>query len=235
MKSLQVLTPHQECIFNCPFCISKTHKHDNYFINNYELDKELWTKNLEKVIENNKDLKYVVITGTSEPMQNKACVKDIIGITRKKNKNIQIEIQTRSYKQDKLYNDLDVVAYSISDYNLVSKIKPMGNIIRYVFIMTNTFNNKSLEEILSNIPKEVTQVTFKLLHDSKGFNKELDKWINKHKTNRETIDRLRKEIENYKGKISIRLDETCMEAEDRYKIYREDGLLYNDWDAKESE
>ena len=30
MKSLQVVTPHLKCIFNCPFCISKGHKHMRY-------------------------------------------------------------------------------------------------------------------------------------------------------------------------------------------------------------
>ena len=62
MKSLQIVTPHIECIFNCPFCIAKGHKHDNNFVNNYKHNFELWKKNLIKVINANNDLKYVVIT-----------------------------------------------------------------------------------------------------------------------------------------------------------------------------
>lgn len=235
MKSLQVLTPHEECIFNCSFCISKTHKHDNCFINNYELNNKLWTNNLVQVIKNNHDLKCVVITGTSEPMQNKQCVTNIINIVRKTNKNIQIEIQTRYYKQDLIYNSLDVVAYSISDFNLINKIKPMGKIIRYVFIMTDTFNNKCLKDILDIIPKKVEQITFKLLHNSNGYNKQIDKWIKEHKTNNETIEKLKKEIASYQGEKSIRMDENCMDSSNRYKIFREDGLVYKDWDSKESE
>ena len=35
MKNLQVVTPHMECMFNCPFCIAKAHVHLNNFENNY--------------------------------------------------------------------------------------------------------------------------------------------------------------------------------------------------------
>ena len=95
MKSLQIVTPHQECIFNCPFCIAKAHSHNNKFINNYEINNDLWKNNLINVINTNNDLKYVVITGTNEPMQSKDCVQDIIDIVRSTKKDIQIEIQTR--------------------------------------------------------------------------------------------------------------------------------------------
>ena len=40
-----------------------------------------------------------------------------------------------------IYNKLDVVAYSISNINLLDKIKPIGKIQRYVLIMTDSFNN----------------------------------------------------------------------------------------------
>ena len=78
MRSLQVVTPHIECIYNCPFCIAKTHKHNNHFINNYLNDFNYWKNNLIKVIRDNPDLAYVVITGTNEPMQSMECVMDNI-------------------------------------------------------------------------------------------------------------------------------------------------------------
>ena len=80
MKSLQIVTPHKKCIFNCPFCISKSHSHNNCFENTYEKDFNKWKNNLEELINNNSDLECVVITGTNEPMQSKECVKDIINI-----------------------------------------------------------------------------------------------------------------------------------------------------------
>lgn len=230
MKSLQVLTPHKKCIFNCPFCISKTHKHDNNFKNNYVLNHALWKNNLIKVINDNPDLKYVVITGTNEPMQSKECVKDIINIVKNTNKDIQVEIQTHYYKQDNLYNLLDVVAYSISDVNLLNRIKPMGKIIRYVLILTDSFDNYRLDNIINLIPDSVSQITFKCLQNSKGVNKEVDEYILNHKININTLNTLKKDINNYNGNLSIRLDEFCMDSENRYKIFREDGKLYNNWE-----
>ena len=230
MKSLQVLTPSMKCIYNCPFCISKTHRHNNKFINNYCLNHELWKNNLIKVIKENKDLKYIVITGTNEPMQSPECVNDIINIVRSVNKKIQIEIQTHHYEQNKLYNLLDVTAYSIPYINLIHKIKPVGNIIRYVFILTDSYNDYSLDDIINIIPKNVTQLTFKCLIDSNGINKSVDEYIYNHKISNDNLEKLRKDIREYKGDLSIRLDEFCMDCEGRYKIFREDGNLYDNWE-----
>lgn len=230
MQSLQILTPSKKCIFNCPFCISKTHSHNNKFINNYKLNNELWKNNLINILKQYSDLKYVVITGTNEPMQDKECVKDIIDVVGNNRSDIQIEIQTRYYKFDNLYNELDVVAYSISDYELLHTIKLGKKINRFVLILTDSFNNKSLEDILYKIPKEVTQITFKVLHDSNGFNKELDDWILNHSVDNKSHKELLNDINNYKGTISIRYDYNCMDADNRYKIYREDGNLYNNWE-----
>ena len=230
MKSLQIVTPHQKCIFNCPFCIAKAHSHNNSFINNYELNKELWKNNLINVINTNPDLKYVVITGTNEPMQSKECVKDIIETVRKTNPSIQIEIQTRMYKEDDIYNSVDVTCYSISNFNLIKRINPIGNTIRYVFILTDSFNGKRLDDYLNAISKSVTQLTFKTLENSNGVNTELDNWINNHKVDNSTLEELDKDINAYNGSLSIRIDYNCMDSTDRYKVFREDGNVYEDWD-----
>lgn len=228
MKSLQVVTPHKECIYDCKFCISKMHKHDNKFVNNYELNKELWKNNLIKIIKENKDLKYVVITGTNEPMQSEDCVRDIIDVVRSTNKEINIEIQTHFYKENSLYNDIDVVAYSISNPFLLDKIIPSGKISRYVLILTDSFNNYKLDDILKLIPKNVTQITFKSLQLGEEHNKVYDYILN-HSISKNTFNKLKENINNYKGNLSIRLDNNCMDSINRYKIYREDGNLYDSW------
>ena len=232
MRSLQVVTPHIECIYNCPFCIAKTHKHNNQFINNYLNDFNYWKNNLIKVIRDNPDLAYVVITGTNEPMQSMECVMDIINIVREANSSIQLEIQTHYYKENKVYKELDVVAYSIPYFNLIKGIKPCGNINRFVILLTDTYNGHSLEEILSIIPLNVTQVTFKVLHDSNGINKSVDDYISKHSIDFNDLDKLRRDVLNYNGSLSIRLDEDCMNSMDRYKVFREDGELYDDWEQE---
>jgi organic radical activating enzyme len=231
MKSLQVVTPHIKCIFNCPFCIAKGHKHDNSFINNYEDNYNLWKNNLIRTIKKNSDLKYIVITGTNEPMQSKKCVSDIIDIVRNTNKDIQIELQTRYYKQDDIYNKLDVVAYSISDITMLNRIKPLGKIVRYVIILTNSFNNCSLNDILKLIPKNVKQLTFKKLVLTNGVNQEVDEYIINNSVDLDTLDRLKRDVELYDGDLSIRMDLNCMDCEGRYKIFREDGYVYDNWDS----
>lgn len=230
MRSLQVVTPHIDCIYNCPFCIAKTHKHDNKFINRYLDDHDYWKNNLIRVIKDNRDLGYVVITGTNEPMQSIDCVRDIINIVRDTNPNIQLEIQTHYYKENDIYKDLDVVAYSIPYYGLIKRIKPCGKINRYVILLTDTYNDYSLDDLLDVIPKNVAQLTFKVLHDSNGVNKEVDEYIHKHKININRLKQLREDILKYKGNMSIRFDEFCMDADDRYKIFREDGNLYDNWE-----
>ncbi len=230
MKSLQVVTPHMECLFNCPFCIAKAHNHENNFIDYYHKNKELWQKNFINVLKSNPDLAYVVITGTNEPMQSSECVLDIINLTREYRPDIKIEIQTRWYMENDLYNKLDVVCYSISNYFFLDKIKPMGKISRYVFILTDSFNNKTLQDILDIIPKEVTQLTFKTLQNSITNDTPIDEWINKHRIDPETLNNLEKDIKAYQGDLSIRLDKDCMTADNRYKVFREDGDVYNDWD-----
>ncbi len=229
MKSLQVVTPHIKCIFNCPFCIAKGHKHRNNFVNNYENNFELWKNNLIRVINENKDLKYVVITGTNEPMQSKKCVSDICNIVKTANKDIQIELQTHYYKQDDVYNKIDVVAYSISDIKLLNRIKPIGKIQRYVLIMTDSYNGYSLDEILKLIPDSVKQITFKKLIDTNGVNLKVDKYISIHSIDDKTLNRLIIDVDNYKGDLSIRMDLDCMNCEGRYKIFREDGKVYDNW------
>lgn len=230
MKSLQVVTPHMECIFNCPFCISKGHVHNNNFVNNYKDNFVLWKNNLEKVIKENNDLKYVVITGTNEPMQSRGCVNDIIDIVRKTKRDIQIEIQTHYYREIDVYNKLDVVAYSIADIKLLDKIKPMGRISRYVIIMTDSFNGYSLDDLLERIPDSVSQITFKRLIDTNGVNKSVDNYILEHKIDDDTLNKLKSDIDNYQGNKSIRMDLNCMDSYNRYKIFREDGYVYDSWE-----
>lgn len=230
MKNLQVLTPHKKCIYNCPFCISNAHKHENRFVDNYSNDNSIWKNNLIKTIKENSDLKYVIITGTNEPMQSEECVKDIINIVRKNNKDIQIELQTHHYKENDIYDLVDVTAYSIPNFNMIKRIKPRGNIQRYVFILTDTFNNQKLEDIIKIIPKTVTQLTFKPLDDSDGYNKKIDDYVKNHSVDKNTYNKLKEEINNYKGNLSIKLDETCYNPTNRYMIFREDGNLYDSWE-----
>ena len=235
MRSLQVVTPYTKCMFNCPFCISKSQKHNNIFEDNYTKNHKLWENNLINTIKNDDEVKFVVITGNNEPMQSKECVKEIVKIVKSVRNDIQVEIQTRYYPSDEVYDLLDVVAYSISNPIMFNRIKPRGKIKRYVIILTDDFNNYKLEDILNMIQDEVTQITFKVLQDSDGVNPVIDEFIKNHSVENNTLNNLREEIKNYKGDKSIFFDENCMASIGRYKIFREDGNIYPTWEASEPE
>ena len=81
------------------------------------------------------------------------------------------------------------------------------------------------------VPGSVKQVTFKVLHDSKGVNPIIDEWIKNNKASENITIDLKREIQSYHGNKSIIFDENCMEAENRYMVFREDGLLYKDFDS----
>ena len=230
MKSLQVVTPSEPCMYHCPFCISRTHRHFNHFQNVYQDDFESWKRSLEQVLEENKDLKTVVITGTNEPMQTPKCVQDVLDIVRAKRKDVTIEIQTRHYLPNRLYEEVDIVAYSISSFSLLDKIHGCGKKNRYVIILTDSFAHKSLQDILEKIPDTVSQVTFKVLQGSKEGNTEVDKWIYLHKLDDESVLKLKEDVLEYSGKKSIFFDARCMDAAGRYAIFRCDGKVYKDWD-----
>ena len=114
---------------------------------------------------------------------------------------------------------------------MLNKIKPLGKIIRYVIILTNSFNNYSLNDILKLIPKNVKQLTFKKLILTNGVNPEVDKYIINNSVDIDTLDRLKKDVELYDGDLSIRMDLNCMDCDGRYKIFREDGYVYDNWDS----
>lgn len=233
MKNLQLVVPHQECSFQCPFCISKTHNHENKFYNSYQYNYYDWKENLEKILKEHQELKTVIITGTSEPMLDIKCVSKMIAIIREKRKDIQIEIQTRHYQKTTISNQVDVLAYSISDDRMLTHPYLANTTIRYVILLTKSFEKYKLADVLNKIPKQVSQVTFKVLHDSKGYNKELDSWIKENSMSEQSKQRLHQEILNYSGNISIRYDNECMKSENRYMIFREDGKLYPNWESKE--
>ena len=96
--------------------------------------------------------------------------------------------------------------------------------------MTDSFNGYDLDSILKLIPRSVKQITFKKLIDSNGVNEEMDKYILNHSIDNNTLKKLKEDIDKYNGNLSIRLDLDCMNSINRYKIFREDGNLYDNWE-----
>ena len=58
----------------------------------------------------------------------------------------------------------------------------------------------------------------------------MDKYILNHSIDNNTLKKLKEDIDKYNGNLSIRLDLDCMNSINRYKIFREDGNLYDNWE-----
>ena len=238
--NLQIVVPPKPCIYYCPYCISRTR--ETHFDNVLDNDLKEYTERFNAILSREQNLVTAVITGTNDPTQSLDAVAKIVTILKDKRPDMTRELQTKCYERFDLEYPLpkeiiDVVAFSIDDFADLEKPYLIKNVInRYTIILTDAFNGKTLDDILMRIPKEVTQVTFKVLQvggDETNTTNQVNHWIAKHRLAEKYLQSLKQEVERVgesKG-LSIRIDETCLQAKDRYKVVREDGLLYTDWDA----
>jgi len=244
MKSLQLVTPAQVCLFNCPYCVSKTRNVS--FPNIVESDYPLYRKRLSALLQEYPDLSCVVITGTNDPSQSPEYVKKISALIKRERPDIQVELQTRKYQGLKdLAANIDVIAYSIDQYESLGKPEVLTGLInRYTIILTASFNGKRLlTDILAKVPPGVSQLTFKVLYQgnqaSKAFEndqaQEINAWIAANSLDNETLTSLENDIKALTDSpFSLFFDRSCMEAEGRYQVFREDGGLYQNWDSQQA-
>lgn len=68
--NLQVCAPHQECVYNCPFCVALGHKHKYHFKYIYKdgLTQDYFNA-LKRTIKTC-NIDTVIITGECDPTQN---------------------------------------------------------------------------------------------------------------------------------------------------------------------
>lgn len=230
--NIQVCCPYQKCVFNCPMCIAKGHKHNYRFPDITHLQE--YYDELNRIVVEEFDCD-VVITGECDPSQNmrwvKRLLKNLEGIFFRGN----IELQTRNYSLnlDDLFG-LNVLSYSIvylKDYlrcHSFPKLKKNA-INRIVILLTKEFEflNKDIFD-----PMGYDQVTFKTLQY--GEDDEINKWIDNNKMSEDGLNKIKEIVEKYNGskECSVRLDTSCQDATNRYYIYRCDGKLYTNWNAK---
>ncbi len=233
--NLQVCVPYERCVYNCPMCVAKGHKHHYEFKNLYVEDKEEYGNKLRYINDYNREyFENVIITGECDPTQNMGFVKYIIGMLKLWHKDeLKIELQTHNYNVNvSELDDLDVLSYSITDSKAYlrsykfPRLKDKTN--RIVILLTKEFaflNKNNFE------PMGFDQVTFKTLQY--GEDKEINKWIDENKL--EDLSNIYDIVNKYNGTdISIRIDTSCQNAKGRYKILRSDGKLYENWESKES-
>lgn len=221
--NLQVCVPYEKCPFNCPMCIAVGRK---VFKNEYKNNKINYLKCLSETLEDF-EINDVVLTGNTDPTLNTYWLKDVANYIKEKNKNINIELQTKNYNL-KGYNlkSLDTLAYSITDVKSYLKSwnfrKIKGN-NRLVILLTKEFSFLSKDNFN---PMGFNQITFKVLQ--KGEDKKINEWIMKNKMN--NYKKIYDIVDEFNGtNVSIRIDTNCQDSTNRYKIFREDSFVYNDW------
>ena len=227
--NLQVCAPHQECVYNCPFCVAKGHKHNYNFKDIYQdgLNNEYF-KALKQTIKNC-HIDTVIITGECDPTQNIRWAKKVAEAA--KSCGVKTEIQTHNLSMHISQLDfVDVVSYSITDAREYLSAWQCVNgyagsaISRMVIILTKEFEFLKAKNFCR---MGFDQVTFKTLNYGEDDN--VNRWIN---LNSIPITQFKNIISSRNGsKFSFRLDTSCQTTTGRYLIFRSDGKVYQSWES----
>lgn len=92
--NLQVCAPHQECVYNCPFCVARGHKHKYHFKDIYKdgLNQDYFNA-LKRTIKTC-NIDTVIITGECDPTQNMRWARKVAEVA--KSCGVRTEIQTHN-------------------------------------------------------------------------------------------------------------------------------------------
>lgn len=230
--NIQLCIPYEPCVYHCPMCIARGHKHNYQFQNLYKTDIKQFTDNLLKSL-NSVEFNDIILTGECDPTQNIRFLQYAIKIIRKYYPDKKIELQTHNYHTDlKKLRGLNVISYSVTsvrDYLAsYSFKKPKNMTSRMVILLTNEFGFLTAENFND---MGFNQITFKTLQN--GENPLINRWIDSHRL--KNIENIKKIVSKFNSDtdVSVRLDQSCQDATGRYYVIRSDGLLYENWEAAE--
>ncbi len=223
IQSLSIVVPNKNCINNCAFCVSKMHTEDypnqkegnDRFYDLYEKD---YIKRLEFARDNG--CNTVILTGNSEPQQNREFLKNFGTINNHLSKPFRkIDIQTTGVLIDDEYLrfmrnhvGINTIALSISDLfddqqnaringtpeqltvnikHLCGEIKKYDFNLRLSLNMTDVYNQKTAKEIF-DYAKELgaNQITFRELYAS-GTGTPQDNWIKEHAVSKTLLQEIK--------------------------------------------
>ena len=178
--NLQVCAPHQECVYNCPFCVARGHKHGYQFKDIYKdgLNQEYFNA-LKRTIKTC-NIDTVIITGECDPTQNMRWARKVAEVAKSCGVKTEIQTHNLSMKMEQL-DFVDVVSYSITNareylasWQCVSGYHGSA-ISRMVIILTKelAFLNKD-----NFCRMGFDQITFKSLNY--GEDEKTNKWIDEN-------------------------------------------------------
>ncbi|WP_341876563.1 radical SAM protein [Defluviitalea saccharophila] len=229
IQSLSVCVPNKACVNKCKFCVARmrTEEYKNMMDENlpfYDLYEKDYIKRLEFARDNG--CNTVMITGNSEPQQNRAFLQRFGTMNNNLSKPFRwIEMQTTGVGIDEPYlrflrNHVGISTISVSissfddemnrQYNGTSmnnkvclvdfckSIKKYDFNLRISINLTDSFNPYDAQYILKYCKETLNadQITFRVLYTSNN-NTEQDQWIHEHKASDELIEDIKKYIRHH--------------------------------------
>lgn len=161
-KYLSVIT-NFGCHYKCPYCVVRE---NNLHIPNTTIE---GLNELVGAIDRYK-CTWISVSGGGDPLYNYHEHKDwyekFFSIIPK---NIKTEMHTSYISIDFPYEKFDRVVYHIRDINKLNKIKKHNNqIVRVVFVVTESFTNEYIDEIVKDVKRNsnIDELSFRQMIDS---------------------------------------------------------------------
>ena len=225
--NLQLVCPYEPCPYKCPYCVSNF-EGSYQFDDLYHNDKEAYLNRLRGVLITSADegdfFKGVVLTGLTDPSLFPQWIEDVKGVF-KDHFTGEVTLQTSNYNYRNT-EGLSVIAYSIGHRDKIARLPKREDIDSDVILRFNIMLSKDMTvldvvEVMRHLPN--AQYTVKYLMPTSHGHSETDKWIARNRL--ELSEKDEKALEYFGAWI----DKTCMDAENRYRVFREDGILYRSW------
>ena len=231
--NLQISAPYQPCVYHCPFCVARGHKHEYKFDNLYGTDEKLYFSRLHNFLIDyslkTDVLPTVIITGECDPSQNMKWATRVANECSDLGCKVEFQTHNLSLKESDIPRAIDVLSYSITSVREYLSawryVKPDWCINRMVMILRDGFEFLNKDNFS---PMGFDQITFKALNH--GESDSINNWIDEHTP--ASIDNFYEIMESRNGStLSVRVDTTCQQAEGRYFVFRSDGNIYDSWEA----
>ena len=225
IQSLSIMVPcGGHCMNNCKFCVSRMRNDISIFGPETISAANIPQSYIDRI-------KYVrdagcdnmIITGTTEPQQNRPFIMKLLEINSKLDKPFyNIAIQTTGAGMDEkdieslAFNGINTLALSIASFNmecnwdiiqtpkaarklsieqLISVAKANNMNVRACLNMNSAFNDETPESIFAwAVENKVDQITFRKLYRSNIMNCEQDKWIIGHQYKDKNLEDIKKYI-----------------------------------------
>ena len=225
--NLQLVSPYAPCPYKCSYCVSNFE--GNYqFHDLYHSDRETYLNRLKGILITSADegnfFTGAVLTGLTDPSLFPEWVEDV-KTTLQEYSTGEVTFQTSNYKYRNT-DGLSVIAYSIGHRDKIAQLPKREDIDPEVVLRFNIMLSKDMTvldiiKVIRHSPN--AQYTVKYLMPTSHGHSETDKWIVENRLELSTKDEKTLEY------LGVWIDKTCMDAENRYRVFREDGVLYRSW------